>query len=86
MVEDYGCGKYPRSTSWGDRQKGFARVLWTGKKVNLLGDLRRFWADESGPDLIEWVVVTVILTLAMYAILQALGPEIEQLLETLGVR
>lgn len=50
-----------------------------------LRDLRRFWADESGPDLVEWVVVTVILTLAMYAILQALGPEIEQFLEMVGV-
>ncbi len=54
--------------------------------MNFLRDLRRFWADESGPDLIEWVVVTVILTLAMYAILQALGPEIEQFLQTVGLR
>ena len=42
--------------------------------------------DESGADLVEWVVVTIILTLAMYAILQALGPEIEQLLETVGLK
>ena len=52
----------------------------------LLRDLRRFWADESGPDFIEWVVVTVILILAIYAILQALGPEIEKLFELVGLR
>jgi Flp pilus assembly pilin Flp len=52
----------------------------------LLRDLRRFWADESGPDLVEWVVVTVILILAIYAILQALGPEIEKLLEMVGLQ
>lgn len=54
--------------------------------MDVLRDLERFWTDESGADLIEWVVVTAILTLAMYAILQALGPEIEQFLEMVGLR
>ncbi len=38
--------------------------------------LRHLLRDESGVEIIEWVIVTVILTLAVYAILQAVGPEL----------
>jgi|YNPNPStandDraft_1061719.scaffolds.fasta_scaffold45653_5 Flp pilus assembly pilin Flp len=38
--------------------------------------VRHFLRDEAGVEIIEWVIVTVILTLAVYAILQAVGPEL----------
>jgi len=39
-------------------------------------ELRRFLSDESGPELVEWAVVTVILILATYLILQAIGDQL----------
>jgi len=47
-----------------------------------LREWRRFLHDESGPEIIEWVVVTVILILAIYAILQAVGPELVKFVHT----
>jgi Flp pilus assembly pilin Flp len=38
--------------------------------------LRRFLSDESGPELVEWAIVTVILVLATYLILQAIGDQL----------
>jgi len=35
----------------------------------------RFAGDESGAELVEWAIVTVILVVATYAILQAVGTE-----------
>ena len=46
--------------------------------------LRRFSQEESGTELVEWVVVTIILTLAIYAILQAIGPDIRTLIASLA--
>jgi Flp pilus assembly pilin Flp len=43
---------------------------------SVIQELKRFLADESGPELVEWAVVTVILILATYAILQAIGGEL----------
>jgi Flp pilus assembly pilin Flp len=40
---------------------------------------RRFVRDESGAGLVEWAVVTVILIIAIYAILQVIGPDIQRL-------
>jgi len=42
-------------------------------------DLERFYQDESGPELVEWAVVTVILILATYAILSAIGDELTRI-------
>lgn len=42
----------------------------------MVQELRRFLRDESGPELVEWAVVTVILILATFAILQAIGGEL----------
>ena len=42
----------------------------------MIQELRRFFADESGPELVEWAVVTVILILATFAILQSIGGEL----------
>lgn len=45
----------------------------------MLQELKRFLADESGPELVEWAVVTVILILATFAILQAIGGELTRI-------
>jgi Flp pilus assembly pilin Flp len=42
-------------------------------------ELKRFYADESGPELVEWAVVTVILILATYAILTSIGEELTRI-------
>jgi Flp pilus assembly pilin Flp len=42
-------------------------------------ELKKFLADESGPELIEWAVVTVILILATFAILSAIGDELTRI-------
>jgi len=47
----------------------------------VLQQLKRFLADESGPELVEWAVVTVILILATFATLQAIGGELTRIFE-----
>jgi Flp pilus assembly pilin Flp len=42
-------------------------------------ELKRFYADESGPELVEWAVVTVILILATYVILTSIGQELTRI-------
>jgi Flp pilus assembly pilin Flp len=50
-------------------------------------ELKRFAKDETGPELIEWAVVTVVLILATFAILQLIGGQLtriyNKILETL---
>lgn len=47
------------------------------KEVNLgMRELRRFLSDESGPELVEWAIVTVILVLATVLILGAIGNQL----------
>ena len=54
----------------------------------VMQELRRFFADESGPELVEWAVVTVILILATFAILSSIGDELtriyQRILDTLA--
>jgi len=45
----------------------------------VIQELKRFLKDESGPELVEWAVVTVILILATYAILQLIGGELSRI-------
>jgi Flp pilus assembly pilin Flp len=45
----------------------------------MLSELKRFVQDESGPELVEWAVVTVILILATFAVLQAIGGQLNQI-------
>ncbi|MBC7236409.1 MAG: hypothetical protein H5T69_11265 [Chloroflexi bacterium] len=45
----------------------------------MLQELKRFYRDESGPELVEWAVVTVILILATYAILSSIGDELTRI-------
>uniref|UniRef100_A0A6M3LA33 Flp family type IVb pilin n=1 Tax=viral metagenome TaxID=1070528 RepID=A0A6M3LA33_9ZZZZ len=42
-------------------------------------NVRVFLGDDSGPELVEWAVVTVILILATFAILQAIGGELTRI-------
>ena len=49
----------------------------------MLQELKRFLGDESGPELVEWAVVTVILILATFAILQAIGGELTRIYNTI---
>ena len=45
-------------------------------------DPRRPYGNESAPELLEWVVVTVIMIVAIFAILQAVGGQVNEVLET----
>jgi Flp pilus assembly pilin Flp len=39
----------------------------------MLDEFKRFLADDSGPELVEWAVVTVVLLAATFVILVAIG-------------
>ena len=39
----------------------------------MINVFRRFWQDESGPELVEWAVVTVILLVAAVVLYVAVG-------------
>jgi len=51
-------------------------------------ELRKFLSDDRGPELVEWAIVTVILVLATYLILQAIGDQLSaiyrEILRVLG--
>ena len=51
--------------------------------ISVMQELKKFLADESGPELVEWAVVTVILILATFAILQAIGGELTRIYNTI---
>lgn len=42
-------------------------------------ELRRFFADESGPELVEWVVVTLILLIFTIATMMAIGGRLKDM-------
>ena len=42
---------------------------WHGKRFGMLTRFRKLVLDESGPELVEWAVVTVVLLLATGVIL-----------------
>lgn len=39
----------------------------------MFNTLKRFWNDESGPELVEWAVVTIILLVAAIVLYIAVG-------------
>ncbi len=39
----------------------------------MISTLNRFWKDESGPELVEWAVVTIILLVAAVVLYVAVG-------------
>jgi Flp pilus assembly pilin Flp len=38
-----------------------------------MNTLKRFWGDESGPELVEWAVVTIVLLVAAVILYIAVG-------------
>lgn len=51
------------------------RLVWSGRQGAVRARQWRYIDDESGAEVVEWAVVTVILIVATYAILQAVGSE-----------
>lgn len=52
------------------------------KEVNLrMSELRRFLSDESGPELVEWAMVTIVLLLATGIILIQIYNEVIDVME-----
>jgi Flp pilus assembly pilin Flp len=43
------------------------------KRTETMGRWRRCWGSESGAGVVEWIIVTLILTVAFLAILQVVG-------------
>ena len=41
-----------------------------------------FWGDESGVQIVDWIVVTLILIIAFFALFQAIGDELAVLIAT----
>lgn len=39
----------------------------------MIGTFQKFWADETGPELVEWAVVTIILLVAAVVLYIAVG-------------
>ncbi len=39
----------------------------------MIRNIKRFWNDESGPELVEWAVVTIILLVAAVVLYIAVG-------------
>jgi len=65
------------------------RRMWLGVLSDQAGklevtkvsnELKRFFEDESGPELVEWAVVTVILILASFATYQLIGQQLTRIL------
>ena len=48
--------------------------------TTVIKELKRFLGDESGPELVEWAVVTVILILASFATYQLIGQQLTRIL------
>ena len=50
----------------------------------MIRELKRFWQDESGPELVEWAVVTIILLVAAVLAYRTIGDELQATLERIG--
>ena len=49
----------------------------------VIRELKRFLEDETGPELVEWAIVTVSLVLATFALYQQIGQQVARLLTTI---
>ena len=47
----------------------------------MIQELRSFWRDEAGSELVEWAVVTIVLLLATVGVLTQIGDELKAALE-----
>ncbi len=45
--------------------------------------LKRFWNDESGPELVEWAVVTLVLLVATVLVMVSLRNEVLVFLQSI---
>jgi Flp pilus assembly pilin Flp len=43
----------------------------------VIQELRSFWEDEAGPELVEWAVVTIVLLAATAVVLMQVGDALE---------
>ncbi|MFQ5875030.1 MAG: Flp family type IVb pilin [Dehalococcoidia bacterium] len=49
----------------------------------MIRELKQFWQDESGPELVEWAVVTIILLVAAVLAYRVIGDELRATLESI---
>jgi Flp pilus assembly pilin Flp len=49
----------------------------------MMHELMRFMRDETGPELVEWAVVTIILLVASVVAYLAIGGELKSVLEAI---
>ena len=50
----------------------------------MVRDLRGFLRDETGPELVEWAVVTIILLVATVAAYRIVGDKLKEILDRIG--
>lgn len=50
----------------------------------MIRELKQFWQDESGPELVEWAVVTIILLVAAVLAYRAIGTELKATLDSIA--
>ena len=50
----------------------------------MMRELKRFWQDESGPELVEWAVVTIILLVAAVLAYRVIGDELQATLDRIA--
>lgn len=49
----------------------------------VIRELKQFWQDESGPELVEWAVVTIILLVAAVVAYQFIGDQLRTTLDSI---
>ena len=49
----------------------------------MIHGLKQFWQDESGPELVEWAVVTIILLVAAVVAYQTIGDRLGDILSAI---
>jgi len=50
----------------------------------MICELKQFWQDESGPELVEWAVVTIILLVAAVVAYQFIGDRLKATLQDIA--
>jgi len=52
--------------------------------IGVVRDLQGFLRDETGPELVEWAVVTIILLVATVAAYRIVGDKLKEILDRIG--
>jgi Flp pilus assembly pilin Flp len=50
----------------------------------MIRELKKFWQDESGPELVEWAVVTIILLVAAVGLYRTIGQQLGEILDEIA--